>query len=145
MSKSKRLGLILLASGTKTRKSWNQGKKLINSVFLGLILSTSEPKPESHQIWTPVLILSISGATARESYNPHGSNGKLHKIIYMRRQHKIKSGFVGLISSSSVLKARNAKQERECSLLRRGRVMGCLLYTSPSPRDKRQSRMPSSA
>ena len=23
--------------------------------------------------------------------------------------------------------------------------MGCLLYTSPSPRDKRQSRMPSSA
>ena len=25
------------------------------------------------------------------------------------------------------------------------RFMGCLLYTSPSPRDKRQSRMPSSA
>ena len=24
-------------------------------------------------------------------------------------------------------------------------VTGCLLYTSPSPRDKRQSRMPSSA
>ena len=24
-------------------------------------------------------------------------------------------------------------------------VKGCLLYTSPSPRDKRQSRMPSSA
>ena len=28
---------------------------------------------------------------------------------------------------------------------RDGRVVGCLLYTSPSPRDKRQSRMPSSA
>ena len=26
-----------------------------------------------------------------------------------------------------------------------GAVAGCLLYTSPSPRDKRQSRMPSSA
>ena len=25
------------------------------------------------------------------------------------------------------------------------RIDGCLLYTSPSPRDKRQSRMPSSA
>ena len=24
-------------------------------------------------------------------------------------------------------------------------ISGCLLYTSPSPRDKRQSRMPSSA
>ena len=27
----------------------------------------------------------------------------------------------------------------------RGLRKGCLLYTSPSPRDKRQSRMPSSA
>ena len=26
-----------------------------------------------------------------------------------------------------------------------GNTLGCLLYTSPSPRDKRQSRMPSSA
>ena len=26
-----------------------------------------------------------------------------------------------------------------------GQPLGCLLYTSPSPRDKRQSRMPSSA
>ena len=26
-----------------------------------------------------------------------------------------------------------------------GMVLSCLLYTSPSPRDKRQSRMPSSA
>ena len=26
-----------------------------------------------------------------------------------------------------------------------GTINGCLLYTSPSPRDKRQSRMPSSA
>ena len=27
----------------------------------------------------------------------------------------------------------------------REKMIGCLLYTSPSPRDKRQSRMPSSA
>ena len=31
------------------------------------------------------------------------------------------------------------------SPLRFTRAMTCLLYTSPSPRDKRQSRMPSSA
>ena len=29
--------------------------------------------------------------------------------------------------------------------VKKGQVMRCLLYTSPSPRDKRQSRMPSSA
>ena len=36
----------------------------------------------------------------------------------------------------------------ETLLKERGRMVGdkpCLLYTSPSPRDKRQSRMPSSA
>ena len=31
------------------------------------------------------------------------------------------------------------------SLIRTGNKLTCLLYTSPSPRDKRQSRMPSSA
>ena len=31
------------------------------------------------------------------------------------------------------------------AVLRRLMAYGCLLYTSPSPRDKRQSRMPSSA
>ena len=31
------------------------------------------------------------------------------------------------------------------SLIICGALLGCLLYTSPSPRDKRQSRMPSSA
>ena len=39
--------------------------------------------------------------------------------------------------------------QRTLMLLRQGNVLdsdsSCLLYTSPSPRDKRQSRMPSSA
>ena len=30
-------------------------------------------------------------------------------------------------------------------LIAKGHKVDCLLYTSPSPRDKRQSRMPSSA
>ena len=29
--------------------------------------------------------------------------------------------------------------------IKRGEIVGCLLYTSPSPRDKTVSRMPSSA
>ena len=36
--------------------------------------------------------------------------------------------------------------DNACVLLGpQGEMRGCLLYTSPSPRDKRQSRMPSSA
>ena len=42
---------------------------------------------------------------------------------------------------------REAREERENLLLRPGatRARGCLLYTSPSPRDATLSRMPSSA
>ena len=33
----------------------------------------------------------------------------------------------------------------EGDIVKKDQVLACLLYTSPSPRDKRQSRMPSSA
>ena len=36
-------------------------------------------------------------------------------------------------------------EKLEQHLLKQGWTITCLLYTSPSPRDKRQSRMPSSA
>ena len=38
-----------------------------------------------------------------------------------------------------------ADVEAVAELCEREKINGCLLYTSPSPRDKRQSRMPSSA
>ena len=38
-----------------------------------------------------------------------------------------------------------ALQDPTHPAFKRGRIAFCLLYTSPSPRDKRQSRMPSSA
>ena len=43
------------------------------------------------------------------------------------------------------LKSRNAYTNRSKTTELIGRLHTCLLYTSPSPRDKRQSRMPSSA
>ena len=36
-------------------------------------------------------------------------------------------------------------EERSTAVISGAVFMSCLLYTSPSPRDKRQSRMPSSA
>ena len=48
--------------------------------------------------------------------------------------------FVILLATSPLFAAEPvAKSEPD------GVAIGCLLYTSPSPRDKRQSRMPSSA
>ena len=54
---------------------------------------------------------------------------------------------------SKLIKARTAlifggvSQHKQVAQLRKGVdiLVACLLYTSPSPRDKRQSRMPSSA
>ena len=57
------------------------------------------------------------------------------------------------VSKSSIVAAAlaswlspDAADQREAAIAKRlDRLSRCLLYTSPSPRDKRQSRMPSSA
>ena len=56
------------------------------------------------------------------------AHGSLHKFLH-------KFGLQNII------------QGQECSILSEHNIyiLSCLLYTSPSPRDKRQSRMPSSA
>ena len=48
-------------------------------------------------------------------------------------------------SASGVMKLRfQSGTEEDCQIIL-ANILDCLLYTSPSPRDKRQSRMPSSA
>ena len=49
------------------------------------------------------------------------------------------------LEAGKPLPAWAAPTARKVSALMAQRGLGCLLYTSPSPRDKRQSRMPSSA
>ena len=48
-------------------------------------------------------------------------------------------------SASRLAAERRRQRILSKSSERMAKVQGCLLYTSPSPRDKRQSRMPSSA
>ena len=53
---------------------------------------------------------------------------------------------VGCIPSKSLLDSSHHYETATKDFAEHGiDVKGCLLYTSPSPRDKRQSRMPSSA
>ena len=46
---------------------------------------------------------------------------------------------------SSAVQKNDIRDLIEEGLIKAKPIKGCLLYTSPSPRDKRQSRMPSSA
>ena len=62
-----------------------------------------------------------------------------------RRQERvviIGGGNVGLAVAKALESSTNRVRTK---VIERNRACACLLYTSPSPRDKRQSRMPSSA
>ena len=59
------------------------------------------------------------------------------------RDEARRGGAVGGGARGGELDARDGEERAEDG--RGERADGCLLYTSPSPRDKRQSRMPSSA
>ena len=51
--------------------------------------------------------------------------------------HFVGIGGIGMSGLALIMKGKGFKVQ--------GSDISCLLYTSPSPRDKRQSRMPSSA
>ena len=55
-----------------------------------------------------------------------------------------RQGGIGIIHKNMSIAAQ-AEQVRSVKRSESGMIIDCLLYTSPSPRDKRQSRMPSSA
>eukprot|EP01017_Pseudomicrothorax_dubius_P005786 TRINITY_DN11538_c0_g1_i2.p1 TRINITY_DN11538_c0_g1~~TRINITY_DN11538_c0_g1_i2.p1 ORF type:complete len:138 (+),score=22.27 TRINITY_DN11538_c0_g1_i2:172-585(+) len=44
-----------------------------------------------------------------------------------------------------VIQAEKRRLIKETAEIERAKIQGCLLYTSPSPRDRQKSRMPSSA
>ena len=71
-----------------------------------------------------------------------GSTGKIIKIY--RSKNKALVEGINMVKKHNKPNANNPKGgiiEKESPI----HISNCLLYTSPSPRDKRQSRMPSSA
>ena len=55
------------------------------------------------------------------------------------------SGFRFDLDAAETVKARLQKEAEEIELQIKQTYLYCLLYTSPSPRDRQKSRMPSSA
>ena len=76
--------------------------------------------------------------------NPQVDKGDVEDIVWGCVNQTLEQGFN--VARSVGLLAGLPKQVAAQTVSRLcGSSMSCLLYTSPSPRDKRQSRMPSSA
>ena len=69
-------------------------------------------------------------------YIPDRAVDLVHRRAISRNTHY-------MLTEEEAVEIRNDERVIACERLAKDR--GCLLYTSPSPRDKRQSRMPSSA
>ena len=71
-------------------------------------------------------------------------SNKMDKTITVAAKFKEKHPIYGKFVSKT--KKYHAHDEKnECNIGDTVHIMDCLLYTSPSPRDKARSRMPSSA
>ena len=86
-----------------------------------------------------VVVFGASGYTGKlvveylkEEY---GDNGDLKWAIAGRSSNKL----------DAVKEELNLHEDLQSFIVDSDNLESCLLYTSPSPRDKRQSRMPSSA
>ena len=76
-----------------------------------------------------------------------GPDSVLKRSVLGRRIAKINDVQIGDadFDKAASIDAPSVEAAQEFLTERRRRVIGCLLYTSPSPRDQRGSRMPSSA
>ena len=62
-----------------------------------------------------------------------------------QRAREIPKGLRCLVCQNESIDDSNASLAKDLRVLVRERILACLLYTSPSPRDREKSRMPSSA
>ena len=103
--------------------------------------------------WVVEEVLKVVPGAMVEVNDLHGSGDHFHVRVIsesyegirpLQRQRPILSHFKQFIAQNTVhaldLKCMTPAQAEQA-----GDTSFCLLYTSPSPRDKRQSRMPSSA
>ena len=79
----------------------------------------------------------LKDASATAIYGSRGANGVVLITTKRGDEGKLSVNYNTYVGSSQIVNAVDVMSTEQ--------YMDCLLYTSPSPRDKRQSRMPSSA
>ena len=104
------------------------------------------------ETWSPTQRLNTDGPERDQFFTwmtVDPVRGDVHVVFYDRRHNESKedrSTHVVVASSTDGAENWVNRTVSEKAFVPEGKLFfGCLLYTSPSPRDKRQSRMPSSA
>ena len=108
-----------------------------NSNRVSVILERHESRLDESERTDSLIIKMIEEVKDQEEKN--------HKILHERIdriQKKVDSNQKFVVGAGAVLATLVAVLQVVPPVIK---VLTCLLYTSPSPRDKRQSRMPSSA
>ena len=92
---------------------------------------------------TPDDYLRWCGAAVEKGADALYCSGSLQTVEYLAREHIPVVGHVGLVPARATWTGgfRAVGKTADSAL----RLYDCLLYTSPSPRDRTRSRMPSSA
>ena len=94
--------------------------------------------------------MKVSSETVRKDLDALEQSGKLKRVhggaVPISQMPAQNGQYISLKTrNSSCMEEKAAIAAYAAGLVREHQAVGCLLYTSPSPRDKRQSRMPSSA
>ena len=132
-------------------RTWGRVKNLLGQDWDG-VTSHVKRRPLAHRAWLEEKFQDITGGG---DYNGKGServalnkdNTTIDKkfsqrttmVYYTDASRRRDTTGIGLLKTSL------DGSEVEVYQQNMGKLCSCLLYTSPSPRDKRQSRMPSSA
>ena len=99
--------------------------------------------------WQEYFMLRSAGVMPEPTCNPDPDiDQRVREIVKQRKAESAGDPLAGILGGASVGETaiRNSLEAtRDNCRAKRERYQTCLLYTSPSPRDKRQSRMPSSA
>ena len=109
------------------------------AIIIGLRTMLHWLSPDPHagitdQLWRVYLQLTAPGNMNQDSESP--THFKVAAIL---------AGITGVVIFSTLIATLTTALNQAIRRLKRGHSRVCLLYTSPSPRDRTRSRMPSSA
>ena len=134
---------ILLSKNNKLRNNLVKPKKRIEELKTNVNKSTKKQLKSSKSNSLDLVEESDSLTNSCNQQNIRDKKHEMYQIICADVAHSLKGEFLNIGGSNEEIRylSNNSPEIlEECELIK-----SCLLYTSPSPRDSRRSRMPSSA